>query len=120
MNTTDTSSIKRRYQGIILFYSVLFIFLTHRIEITLYQFPLFPIQYDSSEWIVCSMVIHNNIWLLWCHSLFRWCEDFVWEGGLFVVHGSCVGPTVQGKNTYYSTEYNGKKMNVTFDYSFDT
>jgi len=48
--------IKRQYQTIILFYSVLFILLLCKVTTCFYQFPLFPIQYESLEW--------NSAWLV--------------------------------------------------------
>merc|ERR1719491_1235093 len=93
MNTTDTTSIKRRYQGIMLFYSVLFLFLTYQIAITLYKFPLFPFQSDSLEWSVAWLftTIIDYYGVTLCFGGIVLSSELLWWKGVAWNVGFCLG-----------------------------
>mmetsp|Transcript_58706 Transcript_58706/g.63359 ORF Transcript_58706/g.63359 Transcript_58706/m.63359 type:complete len:139 (-) Transcript_58706:141-557(-) len=91
-NNNTSSSIKRRYQGFMLFHSVLLISLTYLIASTLYQFPLFPLQSDSLEWsvawLVTSVVDFYGVTL--CFGAIVLSSELVWWHGVAWTVGFCV------------------------------
>lgn len=75
-----------------LFYSILFLITLVTISVTLYNFPLFPIQYDSLEWnrtwLVSTVVDYYGACLCFCGVVLS--TETSWVRGSAWVAGFCL------------------------------
>ena len=94
-NNNNSSSGSARSKQITVVYGILFVAIFAKISTTLYEFPLFPIQYDSFEWcsawLVTSVFDYYGACLCFggvvLSSETSWAKGLAWNAA-FILFGS--------------------------------